>query len=342
MSGARRGGQASARVAARALACALAVAIVATTTAAAADELALGVFAPALPLRNTEARVLLASELAAHLGQSLPDAPRVRSRVFVRSTEFESAKDLDVALVDVAYLPRLAAAWLPLARSKPVAWHLVASASDATLAALSAGASRRLLIACGPSGGAAKSSADDESPAERLAEGLLRGEARTLFSEISSAPDSSSAMAAVALGKARAALVPLTEGVAPSNGLVVVLTVDAEPMPGLVLVVNTARVSEAAQRLLADAAVAFGAPAPVGALSAVDVRELDAARSRLTPQRRRSPMAPAPLRALVDQLLVAPVLDVPQVPVLRLIMRPPSAPRSDGGERDAASSTAQP
>lgn len=262
-------------------------------------DVVLGVFAPAAPLENTEARLKLGTALAAHLTAALPQGEKVRPRVFVRVIEFEkNAKDLALVLIDSAYVTSAPESWRILARSPDMAWQLVARKGIDSISALQRQPQRRLAVATG--GG--------ELLASRIAEGLLRGEARSLFTQITQASDSVSALAALALGKVDCVLVPRDTPMMPV-GATVILALDDAPIPGMVLM-STGRLGDEQRRQFSEVAATFRGEAPVPSLFAADARTREAIESRLRVSPRRGPMAPAPLRALVGRLLVDPVVSI--------------------------------
>lgn len=279
-------------------------------------EVVLGVFAPAAPLENTEARLELGTALAAHLTTALPQGEKVRPRVFARVAEFEKAKDLALVLVDSTYVPFAPASWRVVARSPDMAWQLVARKGIDSVAALMRQPQRRLSVATGGS----------DSLASRIADGLLRGEARALFTHISQAPDSVSALATLALGKVDCVLVPRDTPMMLGSATAI-LSLDAEPMPGMVLMA-TSQLGDERRRLFAEVAPTFRGAAPVPSLFAADARTREAIVQRLAVTARRGPMAAAPLRALVGRLLVDPVASIPLPPPEAFVAVPP-APSAD-------------
>lgn len=276
-------------------------------------DVVLGVFAPAAPLENTEARLKLGTALAAHLTAALPQGNKVRPRVFVRLIGFEKDKDPALVLVDSTYVTSAPESWRILARSPDMAWQLVARKGIDSISALQRQPQRRLAVATG--GG--------ELLASRIAEGLLRGEARALFTQITQASDSVSAHAALALGKVDCVLVPRDTPMMPV-GATVILALDDAPIPGMVLM-STGRLGDEQRRLFSEVAATFRGEAPVPSLFAADARTREAIESRLRVSPRRGPMAPAPLRALVGRLLVDPVVSI-SLPSPAVFAVSPSAP----------------
>lgn len=277
-------------------------------------EVVLGVFAPAAPLENTEARLALGTALAAHLATAVPQGGKVRPRVFVRISEFEKAKDLALVLVDSTYVSSAPTSWRMLARSPDMAWQLVARKGIDSVASLLRQPQRRLSVATGGS----------DALAARIADGLLRGEARALFTGIAQAPDSVSALAALALGKVDCVLVPRETPLMPS-GATVILSLDAEPIPGMVLM-STGQLDDEQRRSFAELAPSFRGAAPVPSLFAADAKTREAIVQRLAVSARRGPMAASPLRALVGRLLVDPVASIPLPSPVEFVVTPSAAP----------------
>lgn len=308
------------RLASRRLVIACLTALLTLWCAPARAELILGVFAPAAPLENTEERILLGAQLAEHLSASLPGKPVVRSRVFVRASDFDAAKDLSLVLVDGAYLASPSGDRRAIAVTADVSWRLVVGPGIDSMKALSQHAERRLLVATG----------GDPDRARRLANGVFRGEASGFFGDISSAPDSASALAALALGKAACALLPLTDEARLPAGVTVVHS--TEPMPGMVLAVMSPRVPRDQLAQLEAAARSFRSETSGVSLRAADQGSLAAMVQRLSPPPpRRGPMATLPLRALVNSLLMAPHVSMPRVDARRFVARPePSAGFREG------------
>lgn len=296
---------------------AVAALLLAALASSARAEVVLGVFAPAAPLENTEARLELGTALAAQLTSALPQGQKVRPRVFVRIAEFEKVKDLALVLVDSTYVPSAPASWRILARSPDMAWQLVARKGIDSIASLLRQPQRRLAVATGGS----------QALASRIADGLLRGEARVLFTDIAHAPDSVSALAALALGKVDCVLVPRDTPLMPASATVI-LSLDAEPIPGMVLMA-TGQVSDEQRRRFAEVAPAFRGQAPVPSLFAVDGKTRETIVQRLAVTPRRGPMAAPPLRALVGRLLVEPEVSISLPSPAEFVVVPSTAPIAD-------------
>jgi hypothetical protein len=254
-----------------------------------AQDLTVGLYAPTVPFAGTSARVESASRLADHIGKSL-SRPAV-GKVYARAGDFAAAVkkgEVTVALVDVAYLAHASVGSYSVvgvstrggdaARS----WQVV-SKGGASLAQLRG---KKLLL---PNIGGRES--------DFVYAAMFAGELPTgYFGSVEAAPDSVSALAAVGLGKADAALIPggmtLPAGVSVSATLA--LAADA------VLVVW----GDATLRTAVAAAV--GSYKGEGAVSGLRTADADVvkalARRFVVPQKRGLLLVPSP-RVLVGDLL---------------------------------------
>jgi hypothetical protein len=184
-----------------------------------AEPVTVGLFAPSAPFPSTVARVELARRLGGELGAALGAAGS--GRVYARAADFAAAVrrgEVAIALVDPAYLAGttgytvLAVA---LHDGEPVrAWQLVARGA----AKLGELRGRRALV---PTIGGRET--------DLVLHALLGGElGRDFFGRIEAAPDTASALAALALGKAEAAVVPAT-GLPQETSVVVALPALSNP-----------------------------------------------------------------------------------------------------------------
>lgn len=265
--------------------------------APAAADITLGVFAPAARFGNMQARIDLGQQLAAHLSSITGE--QIKSRAYAQADDFDKAsrEGLALALVDATHLvvsggpaPRV------LAAAPYVKWQLI-SRQVRTVSELRG---KRLSLA-----------AVGKGAERRLLEGLFEGEARQLFPEgerLSVAQDSASAEAALALGKADAALLP--EGVQRPAGEMVVL-LEFPAMPGLVLVAYPPVKPDAYERIR-NAAASFHGADPLPSLLPADGDVLATVRQRLTVAPRRAPLPTLTLRSLIDSLIESPSLTIPQ------------------------------
>ena len=273
----------------------------------AAADVTLGVFTPAAHFANSQARLELAQKLATYLGDEVL-AQKVRSRVYARAEDFERAvreKTLQLALVDAVYLVRSKSEFRVLAAGPEVEWKLIAAAAIPSVASLRG---KRLRLAAGGN--------------ERwVAQGLFDGEAEAFFAPgadgIAATQDSASALAAVALGKADAALVPARLPL--GDGLVVLETF--EKMPGVLLVAYGESIAASFA-----GALKWSGDEPVASLEKAGQEQLPKLRSRLEVKPRHAPMPALTLRVLINSLASPPLLAIPQRPAQDFAQRSSGAP----------------
>lgn len=170
--------------------------------AAHAAPITIGLFAPSAPFPSTAERVELVSQLGASLGSAMK-VP-VSGRVYARAADFAAAVkkgEVTLALVDPAYLagagssPMVIAASLYADGKTASAWQFVARGG----AKIADFKGMHVLV---PSLGGRE--------ADFVYNVLLAGGAgRDFFAKIEAAPDTASALAALGLGKANAAIVPV-------------------------------------------------------------------------------------------------------------------------------------
>jgi hypothetical protein len=324
-------------LAALALGAALAVMSSAEVSSA---EVTVGLFAPAAPLADTQARVALAAALAehlaaaltAHLAEAMPDQ-KVKSRVFAHGEDFKTAvrdKRIAVALVDVSFLrtpipgERVVAVTDP-----PVLWQLVASGENLSLTSLR---NTHLLVATGENGpftrnGSTSGENTNDDTAAKIADGLLQGEARTFFKVISARPDSASALTSLVLGQADCVLLPVG---LPLPDRVAVVRKLGPPVPELALVAYGNAVDPALREQIIAAAMTFRG-ASVEGLAPIDAEALAALRQRFVAEPRLGPMMTLSARTLIRDLAVQPTETIAVSSALRWVAGPlpyvpPSAP----------------
>ncbi len=283
---------------------ALAIALVAAAAAAAhADPVTVGVFAPSAPFPSTAARVELAARLGEHVGRALGGAQGGVGRAYARASDFAAAvrkREVTVALVDAAYLAAGGGGYTVIAGAAlgggtAQAWQVIARAGTRTIAELRG---KRVLV---PSTGGRE--------ADFVLNALLGGAERDLFGRIEVAPDTASAIAALGLGKADAAIVPA--GVAPPPGMAQVAALPAVATPVLVAYGALAAPRRAA---LARAAASFAGDATLGALRETDdggVRELA---RRLAPPVKRAALLVAPARLPAGELVEGRAFAIERTP----------------------------
>lgn len=286
---------------------------VAALAAPAAADVTLGVFTPAAHFANSQARLEMAQKLATYLGDEVL-AQKVKSRVYARAEDFERAvreKTLQLALVDAVYLVRSRSEFRVVAAGPEVEWKLVAAAASPSIPSVASLRGKRLRLAAGGN--------------ERwVAQGLFDGEAEAFFAPgadgIAATQDSASALAAVALGKADAALVPVRLPL--GEGLVVLDTF--EKMPGVLLVAYGEGV--AASFASFASAPRFSGDEPVALLEKAGQEQLLKLRSRLEVKPRHAPMPSLSLRVLINSLASPPLLAIPQRPAQDFAQRASGAP----------------
>jgi hypothetical protein len=171
------------------------------TGTAAADDLAVGLYAPTAPFAGTSARQDYASRLAKHLAAAT--GRKAVGRVYSRAGDFATAAksgELQVAVVDAAYLASIGSPYTILATTTrggdgTVSWQLVTRGTEATIAEL-----KGKTLLCPTIGG---------RETEFVTNALLGGELpKKFFASIDTSPDVASALTALGLGRADAAVVP--------------------------------------------------------------------------------------------------------------------------------------
>jgi hypothetical protein len=255
-----------------------------------AENVTVGLFAPSAPFPSTSARVDLASKLADTIGKAL--GASASGKVFARSGDFASAVkkgDVQVALVDAAYLAVAGGGYTVIAAatsggSSEHRWQLVARGAE-KLADLKG---KRVLV---PAIGARES--------DFVLDVLMSGEVgKDYFGKIESAPDTASALAALGLGKADAAVVPA--GVELPASVVTVLALPAVQGPVLVAYGSVT----ASQRTAIAAAVAgFAGDATVSGFKPAGADAVQAVARRFTVPVKRGPLAVPAVRLLVGDLV---------------------------------------
>jgi hypothetical protein len=273
-----------------------------------AQSVTVGLFAPTAPFPSTSARVELASRLGDHIGKALGGTGS--GKVFARGTDFAAAVkkgEVTVALVDAAYLAVAGGNYTIVASAvrggeTTHGWQLVARGTD-KLAGLKG---KRILV---PGIGGRES--------DLVLNVLLGGEvSKDYFAKIEPAPDTVSALAALGLGKADAAVVPT--GVDLPAGSSVVLKLPA--LSGPVLVVYG---SSAAQRqAIAAAALSFKGDSTVSGLRAGDADAVKQVSRRFTVPLKRGPLAVPAIRLLVGDLVEGRTFTIERTPVTAFAASP--------------------
>jgi hypothetical protein len=288
---------------------ALVVAILLASSVAHADNVTVGLFAPTAPFPSTSARVELATRLGEHVGKALGQTGS--GKVFARSSDFAAAVrkgEVTVALVDAAHLAVAGGNYTVIAagiRGGDTAhgWQLVARGTD-KLAGLKG---KRVLV---PGIGGRE--------ADLVLNVLLGGEVpKDYFAKIETAPDTVSALAALGLGKADAAVVPA--GVELPSGAVVVLELPALSGPVLV---TYAGITAQQRQTLAAAVVSFKGDATVSGFRAGDADAVKDIARRFVVPTKRGPLAVPAIRLLVGDLVEGRKLAIERTPVTAFATKP--------------------
>jgi hypothetical protein len=282
--------------------------VIALTAIVRADTLTVGLYAPTAPFPSTAARVDLVSKLADELGKAT--GTTASGKVFARASDFASAVhsgEITVALVDATYLAAAGGNYTVIAGADrggetQHGWQLVARGGG-TIAALRG---KRVLV---PAIGGRET--------DFVVDALFGGEIdKGFFAKIEAAPDTASALAALGLGKAEAAIVP--DGVDLPTGTQVVLALPV--MSGPLLVVYGNATAKRAQ--LAAAAAAFHGDATVAAFKPVDAEAVHAIARRFAPVVKRGPLAVPAFRVLVGDLVVGRTLTIERTPATSFVAAP--------------------
>jgi hypothetical protein len=291
---------------------ALLIALVALVpvTYAHADPITVGLFAPSAPFPSTAARVELANRLGADVGKALGSG--AVGRVYARASDFAAAvkkAEVKLALVDPAYLATSGGNYTVLAAAlrggdTSRAWQLVRRGGGE----ISDLKGKSVLV---PSVGGRET--------DFVVNVLLGGEiARDFFGKIEAASDTASALAALGLGKADAAIVPA--GDLPP-GISVVLTLPALANPVLVVYGPLGAKDQAA---LAAAANAFKGDTTIGGFRAVDAEVVAAVARRFTAPVKRGPFAVPAARLVVGDLVEARSFAIERTPATAFAIVPAS------------------
>lgn len=274
-----------------------------------ADTLTVGLFAPAAPFPSTAARVELATELGEHVGKAL--GQRAAGKVFARAIDFTAAirkGEVTVALVDPVFLAGSGGGYTVVAaavRGGQVehGWQIVARGT-ANLAGL---AGKRVLV---PSIGGRESAL--------VLDVLLAGEVgKDFFGAIEAAPDTASALAALELRKADAAVVPA--GVALPAGTAVVATLPALLGP---VVVTYGGVTATQRQALAAALASFQGDATVSGFRAAEPDAVKQVARRFVVPLKRGPLAVPAIRLVVGDLVEGRTFTIERTPASAFAAKP--------------------
>jgi hypothetical protein len=273
--------------------------IAAAAGPARAEPITVGVYAPSAPFPSTAARVELATRLGEHLGRALGGAGV--GRVYARAADFAAAVkkgEVTVALVDAAYLAGTGGytviAGVVRDGELTQAWQVIARGAR-KLAELRG---KRVLV---PSNGGRE--------AELVLNVLLGGVERDFFGKIEAAPDTASALAALALGKADAAVVPA--GVEAPAGTAQVSALPAQAAPVLVMY---GAITAQRRTALTGAAVSFKGDATIPALRVTTDEGVRAIARRFAAPVKRGALPVPAARLVVGDLVEARELAIERTP----------------------------
>ncbi len=264
---------------------------------AAAEPVTVGVFVPSTPFEGTAARLEFAGKLATHLA-----GPDGVGRVYGKSSDFAAALakgDIQLAVVDASFLAASGAAHIDLAVAvrggdTAVAWQLVARAPIAAILDLRG----KTVVA------------PVAAPGDFVLNAMFGGELPAGFLKVEASPDVVSAVSAVALGKADAAVVP--GGVALPGGVTAIAVLPSVSWPVLIAargapVDVVARARERAGSFAGSGAIAgFRAGGADGYLALA---------RRLRRAVRQAPMLLPNLRITVGALIEGRTFTIPRAPM---------------------------
>jgi ABC-type taurine transport system substrate-binding protein len=287
---------------------AIAIAILLMSSVAHADTVTVGLFAPTAPFPSTSARVELATKLGEHVGKALGASGT--GKVFARGGDFATAVkkgEVSVALVDAAYLAVAGGNYTVIAAAvrggdTTTSWQLVARTNK--LAGLKG---KRVLV---PGIGGREP--------ELVLNVLFGGEVpKDYFAKIETAPDTVSALAALGLGKADAAVVPA--GVELPSGASVVL--DLPKLSGPVLV-TYGGIAAAQRQALAAAITSFKGDPTVTGFKVADADAVKQIARRFVVPAKRGPLAVPAIRLLVGDLVEGRKLAIERTPATAFVVKP--------------------
>lgn len=291
----------------------LSAVILLLSSSAYAETITVGLFAPTAPFPSTSARVELASKLADAIGKAL--GGNASGKVFARAGDFASAVkkgDVQVALVDSAYLANAGGGYTVIAAAQRGGdtqhrWQLVARGAEKI------GDLKGKTVLVPALGG---------REGDFVLQVLLGGEvARDYFGKIEPAPDTASALAALGLGKADAAVVPT--GVELPGNTVTVLALP--PVSGPVLVAYGS-VTAAQRSAIATAVASFSGDATVAGFKAAGAETVQAVARRFAPVVKRGPLAVPAVGLLVGDLVEGRAFAVERTPATAFAVAPAPKP----------------
>lgn len=283
----------------------IALVLTASAATAAAEPLRVGLYAPATPFEGTAARLDFVTRLARHLGGA--DAV---GRVYGKAGDFASALrkgDIDLAVVDTTYLAAAGGSYAVLAVSvrggdTRATWDLVARGTVDSVLALKG----KTVITPAVGG----------REAAFVGEALLGGELPADFFKVEASPDVLSAIAALGIGKADAAVVP--SGLALPSGTNRVVSLPAISWP--VLIASPKATAEI-QAVAAERSLTFPGAGPISGFRSGSPDAYRALARRFGRPQRRGPMVTPNLRIAVGELIEGRTLRIEPPDARRYLAR---------------------
>lgn len=276
----------------------LLIAMLAAPSTAPADNVTVGLFAPSAPFPSTAARLELANKLGEHIGAALGGSGS--GRVYARAGDFTAAVkrgDVAVALVDAAYLASTGnfAVLAASTRGGDTAqgWQVVARGTKKLVELRG----KRVLV---PANGGREAD---------FALNVLLGGVERDFLKIEAASDTVSAIAAVGLGKADAAIVPVGVELPPGTSMVVALPSIATPV-----LVAYGGISPQQRAAIAAAITTFKGDATIGEFRAGDADAVRSIARRFAAPVKRGPLVVPSVRLVVGDLVEGRRLSIERTP----------------------------
>jgi hypothetical protein len=276
----------------------LALALLLVAATARADNVTVGLFAPSAPFPSTSARVELATRLGEHFGKALGGTGT--GRVYARAADFAAAVkkgEVTVALVDATYLASTSNYTVLAAslRGGEVSqgWQVIAKGAK-KFADLRG---KRVLV---PANGGKES---------EFALNVLLGGVEKDFFKVEAAPDTVSAIAAVQLGKADAAIVPTGVELPSPTAQVLALPALATPM-----LVGYSGLTASQRTAIIAAAAGFKGDSTVAGFRGGDADAVKAIARRFTVPVKRGPLAVPSVRLVVGDLVEGRKLSIERTP----------------------------
>jgi ABC transporter, phosphonate, periplasmic substrate-binding protein len=269
-----------------------------------ADNVTVGLYAPSAPFPSTSARVELATRLGEHIGKALGGTGT--GKVYARAADFTAAVkkgEVTIALVEPAYLASTGN-YTVLAASvrggeTEQSWQLVGRGAK-KLAELRG---KRVLV---PANGGKEAD---------FALNVLFGGLEKDFFRIDIAPDTVSAVAALGLGKADAAIVP--GGIELPAGTSQVLALGALTTP---MLVSYGGVTPQQRAAIIAAVGTFKGDGTVGGFRAADAEAIKTIARRFGAPVKRGPLVVPSVRLVVGDLVEGRKLAIERTPATAFII----------------------